>query len=31
MAQASGIGLRELAANMGLAAGTVVARSKREG
>ena len=28
---ASGIGLRELARNMGLAAGTVLARSKREG
>jgi hypothetical protein len=30
-AYASGIGLRELARNMGIAAGTVFARSKREG
>src|SRR6266853_4772121 len=30
-AHASGIGLRELARNMGIPAGTVLARSKREG
>jgi hypothetical protein len=30
-AYASGIGLRELARNMGIPAGTVLARSKREG
>ena len=30
-AYASGIGLRQLARNMGIPAGTVLARSKREG
>src|SRR6476661_5475329 len=30
-AYASGIGLREIARNMGIPAGTVLARSKREG